>query len=163
VGCELSDFTKDLPAAGDRLELPGILGQLLLRADHEVTAIAQHGSHSIKHGVLELGLEIGEDEVAAQDKVERTSWNLGSDVLMQEDQPFAVDGTDAVQMINAVEGNVAPVSGRIGQAACRETASLRALQDNVLNVGPDQFEARFRHSALNLKIPENLERIDLLS
>jgi hypothetical protein len=51
-----------------------------------------------------------------------------------------VDGSEAIQTVNAIERGIAPVSRRIGKAPGREASSPGALQDGLLNVRSNQLE-----------------------
>jgi hypothetical protein len=73
-------------------------------AEGEIAARAQALGHSVQHLGLKRRVEIGEDQVAAEDQIERSIGLAGADVLKPQRNIPAEGRVEAEQALRGVEG-----------------------------------------------------------
>nr|WP_253203647.1 hypothetical protein [Methylosinus sp. KRF6] len=67
-----------------------------MSADHEISCASQRSPNASQRIALPLKLEIGEDQIAAENQIENSVWNIRPDVLQTESDRATKFTTNAI-------------------------------------------------------------------
>jgi hypothetical protein len=134
-----SSLAEDLPAASDRDKELAVLGQLLMRTNHQIAALVQYRRKAIEDRALQLDLKIGEDYVAAENEIETAGRKPRPDVLAFEGDPVPMGRAHAVVLIALLKRNTEPMSGGVLHAAEGEAGSFGSPQHHLIHIRSDHL------------------------
>ena len=134
-----------------------------MRTDDEIAAASQP-RRKVAHDLhLQRRLKVGEHEIAAENKVERSFGYVPPDVLLQERDILAVRRLHAQQIVSPLEATIDPVARHLLHAAPLVAAGRRAGENRFVDIGTKQRKGDIGMSVGERQVPQDAQRIDLLA
>ncbi len=108
-------------------------------------------------------VEVGEDEVAAEQEIDGRVGNERTHVGMHEVDPAADLVADAIELAGAFEGLLAQANGQLPQAAFLVESDARALEHRLVEVRGDDRELDIGKTRRDLELPDEHDAVRLFS
>ena len=129
------ELPEDLRRTGERLECWLDAWQLLMRSDREIAMRRESIHDAQEHALLKRPREVGERDIAAENKIEEPSRRVAPHVLVQEFDALSMLRLYAVEGPDALERFLKELWRQLAQTRWLKASSAGATKDSFIDVG----------------------------